>query len=167
MNNRELAGLGRTDASSPLICGNQIYDPLVFSPKLVRFNRREYLFLNKYRLGTTLEEAAAESELSPEEAESFLAKRRTRQWLADRARMDHIKNEWAEPSKWWAEGNAVWEGKKVITKTQVKVWEEFGKRVAPTRVEEPSSGPHIEIHINPQAVRDAFVRQNAIEGELT
>ena len=165
MDSKELTKLGRTDASQPLVVGNEVYDPLVFEPEVIRFSRKQYIFLNAYRMGTSLEEAAAKANMLPDAAERFLTKDDTVKWLRDRALMDHIKTEWEEPAKWWAMGNEVLEGKRDFSKAQTEVWKDFGRRIAPA-ASEHGSGSRIEIHINPAAVQEAFRRNAAIDGQI-
>lgn len=166
--NQALEQLGRTDATAPLVVGNQVYDPLCFEPNLIRFTRKQYLFLNNYRLGTPLAEAAEKAGVTAEQAERFLDKADVKAWLADRARMNHIKTEWEEPAKWWFEGNRIFTGEKSdVSKAQIIVWQEFGARVCPKKGETGNGGgTKIEINIDPNAVRNAFIRQEAIETEV-
>lgn len=166
MENKELASLGRTDASSPLVVGNRVYDPLIFNEKIIKFSRKQYLFLNTYRLGVALEEAAAKADLTIEQVERFLDKPDVKAWLEDRALQDHIKKEWEEPAKWWSEGDKVWRGEKNASKPQIVVWQEFGQRICPKKVESSGSGAKVTININPQALKEAFERQEVIDGEL-
>src|SRR5689334_18764579 len=91
------------DGVRGIVVGNDVYDPLLFAPKVVRFSAREYRFLYSYRLGVPIAEAAAKAGLSPEAAQRFLEKPDTRAWLEDRAAKDYIKQEWHEPGKWWSE----------------------------------------------------------------
>jgi transposase len=158
--------LGHTDATRALIVGNSVYDPLLFSRHTVRFSRRQYLFLNAYRLGTSLAEAAARADMSIDQAERFLGRPRTRAWLDDRAKKDHIRYEWHESNKWWELGHEVLEGKRHLSKDQQVVYLEFGKRVCPEVKAVQDSRPTIQINIDPSAVQEAFRRQNAIEAEL-
>jgi hypothetical protein len=166
LDSKELTNLGKTDATAPLVVGNTVYDPLTFAPKIVKFSRKQYLFLNTYKLGTPLEEAARKAELSVEQAERFLDKPDVRAWLEDRALMNHIKTEWEEPAKWWSMGNEVLEGKKEMSKIQFGVWENFGDRVAPKKSFNADNSPKVVININPEAVREAVRRQDAIDGEV-
>lgn len=160
--------LGHTDATRTLIVRNKVYDPAVFSPQLFRFTRPQYLFLNAYRVGVPLEEAAAKAEISVDAAERFLKKPSTVAWLDDRALKDHIRNEWSEPGKWWELGNDVLEGRKQFTKAQIVVFQEFGTRVCPKTRELDGSqkGTTINFNFSPDAVKEAFRRQESIEGEL-
>jgi hypothetical protein len=165
---QEIMALGKTDATRALVVGNSVYDPLVFSRRLVCFSRRQYLFLNAYRLGTTLAEAAAKADMTMEQAERFLRRPMTRAWMEDRAKKDYIRNEWHESNKWWEMGNDVLEGKKHLAKDQQVVYLEFGKRVCPESKASPDSskGPTINFNFGPEAVQEAFRRQASIEAEL-
>ncbi len=163
-----IVALGKTDATRALVVGNSVYDPLVFSRRLVTFSRRQYLFLNAYRLGVALAEAAAKAEMTPEQAERFLKRPMTRAWMEDRAKKDYIRNEWHESNKWWEMGNEVLEGKKHLAKDQQVVYLEFGKRVCPEAKAsgENTKGATINFNFGPEAVQEAFKRQAAIEAEL-
>lgn len=166
MDAKDLTALGRTDATVPLVVGNLVFDPLVFAPEFVKFSRKQYLFLNAYKLGVPLDEAAAKADLTPEQAHRFLDKPQTIAWLKDRALQQHIKTQWEEPGKWWMLGNDVLEGKRDLTKAQQIVFQEFGQRIVPKKGETGHSVTRIEINIDPKAVSDALIRQEAIEGEL-
>lgn len=166
MDNKELIAQGRTDATAPLVVGNTVFDPLVFAPEFVKFSRKQYVFLNAYKLGVPLEEAAQKAELTPESAKRFLDKPQTILWLKDRSLMHHIKTEWEEPGRWWKLGDDVLEGKRDLTKAQQIVFQEFGQRAVPKKGETGHGTTKIEINIDPKAVHDAFVRQEAIDGEL-
>lgn len=160
--------LGKTDATRALVLGNSVYDPLLFSRRLVCFSRRQYLFLNAYRLGVSVAEAALKAEMNVEQAERFLKRRNTRAWLEDRAKKDYIRNEWHESNKWWEMGNDVLDGKRHLSKDQQVVYLEFGKRVCPEAKENHDSakGTTINFNFGPEAVQEAFRRQKAIETEL-
>lgn len=165
---KEIQALGRTDATRALVVGNSVYDPLLFSRQLVRFSRRQYLFLNAYRLGVTLQEAADKAGMTVEQAERFLRRPMTRQWMEDRAKKDYIRNEWHESNKWWEMGNEVLEGKKHLSKDQQVVYLEFGKRVCPESkaTNEVKSGPTINFNFGPEAIKEALKRQQSIETEV-
>lgn len=155
------------DGLSPLFVGKSVYDPLLFAPKEIKFTAQQYIFLRTYRLGVPIEDAAAKAGLTKEQAEAFLDRPKTQEWLHDRAIKDYIKHEWEEPGKWWKEGDAVLNGHKDWSKAQIEVWKAFGERIAPVKKErETQSQPKIEINIDPSAVQEAFRRQNAIEAKL-
>lgn len=155
------------DGVTGLVVGANVYDPLLFSPDIVKFSAKQYVFLRSYRLGVSLEDAALKSGLTKDEAERFLDKPKTKAWLEDRATKDHIKNEWAEPGKWFKEGDDIIEGKKNWSKAQLEVWKAFGERVAPVKKEEThNTKPTIQINIDPSAVQEAFRRQQSIEAEI-
>lgn len=158
-----------SDATKALVIGSSVYDPLLFSRKLIRFSRRQYLFLNAYRLGVPLSEAAQKAGLSTHQAEWFLNRSSTKAWMADRAQKDHIRHEWHESSKWWEVGNDVLEGRKHLSKDQQVVYLEFGKRVCPEIKSSPeiNKGPTINFNFGAEAVKEAFIRQNAIDAELS
>lgn len=154
------------DGVRGLVIGNRVYDPLLFSRRVVRFSAKQYRFLQAYRLGTPLHEAAEKANLTIEQVDRFLKRESTRAWLRDRAEKDHIKSEWEEPGKWWALGNEVLEGKKQFSKAQIVVFQEFGNRVCPKAGVGSDSAPKIQINIDPSAVQEAFRRQQSIEAEI-
>lgn len=167
LDNKELIATGKTDATAPLIVGGIVFDVLAFDPhNIIKFNRKQYQFLNAYRLGVSLEEAALKADMNPDTAERFLKRPDTVKWLEDRALMHHIKSEWEEPAKWYEMGDRVLEGKKKLDKAQTEVWKEFGKRVAPLRGDGPNGGTHIEINIDPDAIERARAKKRAIDGEI-
>ena len=163
-----IQAFGNTDSSKALIVGNSVYDPLLFDRQLLRFSRRQYLFLNTYRLGIPIAEAATKAEMTVEQADRFLKRPQTRAWLADRAKKDYIRQEWNESNKWWEMGHEVLEGKRHLSKDQQVVYLEFGKRVCPEVKAPPqeSKGPTIQINIDPASVQEAFRRQASIEAEI-
>lgn len=154
------------DGVRGLVVDNTVYDPLVFSPRLVKFTSKQYVFLKNFRFGVPIEEAATKAGMTPEQAHRFLAKDDTRAWLADRAEKDHIKNEWQESAKWWQVGQSWLDAPPEAkpNKNEVEIWKEFGRRVEPIRPE--SSGDKIEIHIDPAAVKEAFRRKEAIDAQI-
>lgn len=160
--------LGKTDATRALVIGNSVYDPLLFSRRLIHFSRRQYLFLNEYRLGIPLNEAASKAGMTVAHAERFLKRPKIRAWLEDRAKKDYIRNEWSEPGKWWEMGDKVLKGEKHLSKDQQVVWMAFGERIAPKPRElgGPSTGPTINFNFSPEAVKEAFRRQESIKTEL-
>lgn len=165
---KEIQALGRTDATRALVVGNSVYDPLLFSRQLVRFSRRQYLFLNAYRLGVALQDAANKAGMTVEQAERFLKRPMTRQWMEDRAKKDYIRNEWHESNKWWEMGHEVLEGTRHLAKDQQVVYLEFGKRVCPEikQSSEANKGPTINFNFGPEAIKEALSRQEHIEAEL-
>lgn len=154
------------DGVQGIVIGKDVYDPLLWSPKLVRFTAKQYVFLRAYRLGVSLQEAAEKAGMTPAQAEKFLDKPDVQEWMQDRATKDYIKHEWEEPGKWYQKGDEVLEGKTSWSKAQLEVWKAFGERVAPAKRQSESGQPKIEINIDPTAVQEAFRRQNAIEAEL-
>ncbi len=162
-----IQALGKTDATRALVVGNSVYDPLLFSRQLVRFSRRQYLFLNAYRLGVPLAEASAKAEMTVDQAERFLKRPMTRAWMEDRARKDYIRNEWHESHKWWEMGEKVLNGERRLSKDQQVVYLEFGKRVCPESKSAPDAkGPTVNFTFSAEAVQEAFRRQAAIETEI-
>lgn len=162
----EIEQLGKTDATQCLVVGNHVFDPFIFQPSLVKFSRRQYLFLQSYRLGTSFTDACTKADMAPDEAERFLKKPATVSWLKDRVEQDHIRNEWAEPSKWWAKGQEFLENDD-IPKHKVDVWKEFGDRVVPKQSRNAESGTtKIEITIDPGAIERSKERRASIEAQI-
>lgn len=153
------------DGRKGLVVGDRVFSPHQFDSSIPDFSSRQYLFINAYRFGTSIEEAAQKADLSVEQAERFLARADVKAWLTDRALKDHIKREWEEPSKWYQIGHEKLEGMRKMDKGDIVIWQEFGKRVAPTR-SETHGITKIEINIDPQAVKNALDRQSAIDAEL-
>jgi hypothetical protein len=163
--NEARALTGAQESVKGLVVGNDVYDPLIFQPEIVRFSKKQYVFLHAYRVGVPLPEAAAKAQLTPEQAIRFLEKEGTIAWLKDRALQDHIKTEWEEPAKWWKLGADVLDGSRELSKAQQEVFKEFGRRIAPVAAD--FRGPaKIEINIDPAAVQKAFERQSSIEAQI-
>jgi len=165
----EIKALAKKDGAPVLVVGNRVYDASLLLPDVVHFTRKQYLFLNTYRLGVPLGEAASKAGMSEDEAERFLDKPKTIAWLQDRAMKSHIRNEWHESDKWWEVGNECLEGKRHLAKDQQVVFLEFGKRVCPEDKSRPevNKGPTINFNFGPEAVKEAFRRQAAINSELS
>lgn len=162
-----LLDLGKEDATRALVVGDSVYDPLLFSRRLVRFSRRQYLFLHAYRLGVPLAEAAAKAGLTVKKVDWFLARPKTRQWLEDRAMKDHIRQEWQEPGKWWELGDEVLSGKRRLSKDQQVVFMAFGERCCPKPKEiQETSKTTINLNFSAEAVQEALQRQESIETGL-
>ncbi len=148
--------------------GNITYVPFLYSrDRFIPLRAKHRLLLDAYRPGISLEQAANSAGMTYEAAKSFFRKPIVREWLHDLEKDVSIQNGWAQPGKWWAEGNKVWDGKKVLNKAQLVVWQEFGDRVVPKVSRNASEGsPKIEINIDPGAVQEAFRRQNSIEADI-
>lgn len=167
--NETINAIARLDGNSVSIIGNRVYDASQLVPSIVYFTRSQYLFLNNYRLGITIDEAAAKSGMTVEDAEKFLSRPKTVAWLQDRAVKDHIRNEWAEGGKWWEMGNECLEGRKHLSKDQQIVFMAFGDRVCPKVKEADNERGKTVINFNfsPEAVKEAFTRQSAIDAEIS
>ena len=163
--NKDLQTLAKTEATRALVIGNSVYDALLFDRRIVHFSARQFRFLNAYRLEVPMAEAALKAGLTIKQAEYFLKRESTKSWLADRARMTYIKNEWNGSDKWWDEGHKVMEGK-AWTKAQLEVWKEFGDRIVPKQSRNSESHTKIEINIDPAALKEARIREEAIEARL-
>ncbi len=166
--NEDLKALVKAnDGAKGVVVGNQVYEPLTFAPQIVRFTRKQYLFLHHYRLGIPLEQAAEKADMAAQTAIHFLEKEDTIAWLTDRAAKDHIRNEWQEPGKWWEMGNEVLEGRKHLSKDQQVVYMAFGERIAPKpKIVEDNSKTTINFNFTAEDVKEAFKRQESIDAEL-
>lgn len=159
--------MAKLDGTKVLVVGNRVYDASQLIPSVVHFTRNQYLFLNHYRLGVPIEEAAAKANMTTEEADRFLEMKKTRSWLEDRATKDHIRNEWAEGGKWWKMGDECLEGKKHLSKDQQVVFMAFGERVCPKprQSEGENSKTVINFNFTAQDVKEAFRREASFETE--
>ncbi len=158
----------KQDGAPVLVVGNRVFDASQIAPEVIHFTRKQYIFLNSYRLGVPLSEAAAKAGMQEDEAERFLERPKTVAWLQDRALKSHIRSEWHESDKWWEIGEQVLSGVRHLAKDQQVVYLEFGKRVCPESKGTPDSGKGVVINFNfsPESVKEAFKRQAAIEAEI-
>ncbi len=156
------------DGVQGVYIAGRVYDPLLFAPGQVKFTARQYVFLQSYRLGVPLEDAATKADMSTEAAERFLAKDDTRRWLEDRALKDHIKNEWDEPGKVYAEADRLFNADEV-PKHKVDILKEFWDRVSPkpSRNGGGNAAPNVIINISGEAVKEAFIRKTAIDAQIS
>ncbi len=150
-----------------LVIRNRVFTPHEFDPNLPDFSSKQYVFLNAYRYGTPIEEASAKADLTVDQAERFLDKPKVRAWLADRALKDHIKHEWEEPGRWYAEGERIMKMER-CPKHKVEVWKAFGDRVAPAkRLSEGNTTNNVVINIDAGSIQEAKRRKEAIEVEIS
>lgn len=156
------------DGRKGLVVGNHIFSPHQFNEDIPDFTSRQYIFLNAFRFGVPLEEAAQKADMPPESAERFLDKPKVKAWLADRATKDYIKKEWAEPGKWWQYGDKVLTGEKTLNKGQMVVFQAFGDRVCPKLKDPNDATPKtvIQFNFSAEAVQKAFDRQQSIDAEI-
>lgn len=158
--------IAKQDGTKVVVVGNRVYDASQLVPSVVHFTRSQYLFLNHYKLGVPLEEAADKSGMTVEDAERFLRRSKTRAWLEDRALKDHIRNEWAEGGKWWQMGDDCLEGKKHLSKDQQVVFMAFGDRVCPKKSDtSDQSKTTINFNFSADDVREAFKREQSFDTE--
>lgn len=155
------------DGIRGIVIGNQVYDPLQFSPEIVQFSSKQYKFLHAYRLGVSIQDAASKCGMSEESAERFLNKESTIKWLQDRALKDHIKMEWEEPGKWYQEMNRLY-NEDLVPKHKIEILKEFGDRVCPkvSRNADAQARTTIEIVIDPGAIERSKTRRQTIEAEI-
>lgn len=156
-----------TSEIRPLMVGGRVYERTAYSPDVIPFTNAQYRFLHAYRLEIPIEDAASKSGLTVQQAERFLAKPKTIEWLKDRALKDHIKREWEEPGKWYQVGEEM-RNKEEVPKHQVDIWKEFGDRVCPKTSRNADSGntTRIEISIDPGAHERSLQRRAAIEAQI-
>lgn len=164
----DVRAVAKQEGAPVLVVGNRVYDASMLIPDVVHFTRKQYLFLNAYRLGVPLEEAATKADMQEDEAARFLERPKTVAWLKDRAQKSYIRQEWHESDLWWQMGHECLEGKRHLSKDQQVVYLEFGKRVCPEQKShaEAQKGPTINFNFSPEAVKEAFRRQAAIESEI-
>lgn len=165
---QEIKALAKLDGNPVKVQGNRVYDASSLVPATVFFTRNQYLFLANFRLGVSLEEAAAKADMTPAEAEHFLERPKTVAWLQDRATKDHLRNEWAEGGKWWQMGDDCLEGKRKLSKDQQVVFMAFGERVCPKpRVsDEGKNTTVINFNFSAQDVKEAFAREASFETDV-
>lgn len=154
-----------------LVRRDDCFIPLVLDEKRTRFIqfKRKYLqFLQNWKADVPLEKAAANANLTVEQARRFLCRKDVRAWLSDLAQEAAIKRDWDRPEKWFAKGDEMM-SKSEVPDHVIKIWQEFGDRVAPkpSRNAPSDRTPQIQININPGAVEKAFERQAAIEAEIS
>lgn len=156
------------DGGGGLVMAGRVFTPHTFSDKLPDFSARQYVFLRHYSLEVPLDEAARKADLSPEQAERFLARKDVREWLADRALKSYIKNEWEVPGKLYKELDDVYEGRKVLErKSQMEALKLLAERVAPPKRSSEGQGPpSYTFNFGADAVRAALDRQKSIEAEI-
>lgn len=164
---KDVEQMAKVDGAKVLIVGNRVYDASQLVPSVVHFTRSQYLFLNHYRLGITIDEAALKAGMTPDEADRFLERPKTRAWLEDRATKDHIRNEWAEGGKWWEMGDKCLNGEKHLSKDQQVVFMAFGERVCPKprATDENQTKTVINFNFSVEDVKEAFKREQAFETE--
>jgi hypothetical protein len=165
----DVKAVARQEGSPVLVIGNRVYDASEIIPDVVHFTRKQYIFLQTYRLGISLKEAAEKAGMDEEEAGRFLDRPKTIAWLQDRAVKSHIRNEWHESDLWWQMGHECLAGQRHLSKDQQVVYLEFGKRVCPEVkvAADAQKGPIINFNFGPDAVKEAFRRQAAIDAEIT
>lgn len=163
----EIKATARLEGVKVAVVGDRVYDASQLVPGIVHFTRREYLFLQHYRLGVTLGDAASKAGMGVDEAERFLGRSKTVEWLRDRAVKDHIRGEWAEGGKWWEMGEKCLNGERRLSKDQQVVFMAFGERVCPKpRAEQEGARTVVNFNFSPESVLEAFRRQEIIEAEV-
>jgi len=138
-----------------------------FDQKIFTFKPNELRFLKEYGPDTSVEDAAKKAGVPVSFADAMLRKKMVREFLQDKFQQIAIQNGWTV-ERWFAEGDKVWRGQKLVTREQLDIWKEFGARILPkARTAGGQDGqekPQITINIG--AVDEAFKRQQAIQAEI-
>lgn len=120
-----------TPNRKPIRYKDDVFVPALFqSQKLYRFSMRELSLLRALGETQDLEQAAAIAGCTPEQAIRTLKKKEIREFLNNRLNEIAIHRGWTV-ERWFHEGEAVWAGKKAVSREQMEVWKEFGARISP------------------------------------
>jgi hypothetical protein len=139
---------------------------LFFEPKVVSFTPKELRFLKEFGPHTTVDEAAKKAGVPVAVGNRILKSQKAREFLQDRFQQIAVQEGWTV-ERWFAEGDKVFRGLRVLTREQLDIWKEFGSRILPKRSSGAAEGgekPQITINIG--AVDEAFRRQQAIQAEV-
>jgi hypothetical protein len=116
---------------------------------------------------TSLADAAKKSGVTVEFAAKFLRSKKAVEFMQDKFQQIAIQEGWTV-ERWFAEGDAVWRGKKIITREQMDIYKEFGARILPKArfvgAEGGADKPQITINIG--AMDEAHRRNRAIQAEI-
>ncbi len=137
-----------------------------FTEQVFEFRPNELRFLREFGPDTSVEDAAKKANVPVELCHRMLKRKAVQEFLADKFQQVAIQQGWTV-ERWMTEGDAVWRGKKFVTREQLEIWKEFGARILPktrTVVQSETEKPQITININ--AVDEAFQRQRAIDAEV-
>ncbi len=166
--NSEISSLSKINASHPVIVGNRVFDVLPTTHELVDFTRAKYLLLQLLWRGASLEEAVTKTGLSEEEVLAFKESPKAKHYLQKKELASIMAEEAKDPNRWWATAQSVLEGSYTLNKGQMVVFQSVGDRVAPKKNESDleRSKTVINFNFSPEAVQEAFKRQESIEAEL-
>lgn len=134
----------------------------------VPFTARQYLFINAYKDGFALEDAATKVGWTKEQAIRFLKSPKAQEKIKDKLAKDMTWVKWNTPHEVVAELDRVYYGEVQKTREQMEAAKMLFTFVKPASQEKQAT--KIEINIDPSAVQEAFRRQerikNAIDAEV-
>lgn len=148
--------------------GNRVIDVLPTTQELVDFSRPRYVLLQLLWRGMPIEEASDKAGLSLEDATAFRDSAKAQDYLQKKTLASIVAQETKDPDRWWVELHNVMAGTKVLSKGQMVALQAQGDRVAPKTREagEEKSKVTINFNFSPEAVKEAFRRQEAIEAKI-
>lgn len=165
MDKHELTAIARENDSRPLVVGHRVFDRLLNTEHIVQFGDKKYLLLQLLLRDIPIEEAAQRVGLSTEQAVAFRDSDKAQEYLQDRMLARVVAEEAKNEDRWWVRTELVLQGKMDLNKAQTEMMKEQGRRVSP--VKDGTTNTKIEINIDPGAVKAAFIREKAIEAELS
>lgn len=165
LDKKELIEVSKENDSHPLVVGHRVFDRLLNTEEIVQFGDKKYLLLQLLLREIPLEEAADRVGLTLEQAADFRDSDKAQKFLQDRMLAKVIAQEAQNSDRWWVRAEGVMQGEIKLSKGQTETFKEIGKRVVP--ISEGHGTTKIEINIDPGAVKAAFVREKAIEAELS
>lgn len=164
MNKQELTAAGRENDNHPLVVGHRVFDRLLNTDDIVQFGDKKYLLLQLLLRDIPIEEAATRVGMTTEAATDFRDSEKAQLYLQDRMLAKIVAEEAKNEDRWWVRTEMVLQGKMDLSKAQTEMMKESGRRVSPIK---EGGTTKIEINIDPGAVKAAFVREKAIEAELS
>lgn len=166
--NEQIKDLAKSEKARPLIVGNRVFDVLPTTQELVDFTRPKYLLLQLLWRGLSIEDAALKAGVDLEDAVAFRDSDKAQDYLQKKSLASIVAQETKDPDRWWVQVNEVMEGRKVLNKGQMVALQAQGDRVAPKRNEADTEKTKTVINFNfsPEAVQEAFRRQEAIEAKI-
>jgi len=145
----------------------QVNVGLFFEEKVLVFKPNEMRLLREMSPYTSVEDAAKKAKLTPEFAYRFLKSKKAREFMRDKFQQIAVQEGWTV-ERIFAEADAVWRGKKIITREQMDMYKEIAARVVPKQrsggSESGAEKPQITINIG--AVDEAYRRNQAIEADI-
>lgn len=159
------------DSGGAVLFGGRVLEPMTFAEddeaKVLDFTRAQYRFLDAYRLGVPIEEAAAKAKMTESAAKRFLESEKFIQWRENRMRRKKIIRDWAQDDRWWEEMEKCYLSSHV-PKHKIDILKEFGDRVCPkvSRNADKDTKTVIEINIDPDAIARSKERRKVIEAQI-